>query len=123
MARHRQTGSRNWARGALASFWILLAGISGVYLFTVFNDPTLGGQLVKLRPASSGETTSAVAGDQASQAPGQDLAAIQESVRALSQQVAELSSRLEGSETRDAPRGLFDALRAALTFCFVIRRE
>jgi sporulation related protein len=103
MARHRQTGSRNWARGALASFWILLAGISGVYLFTVFNDPTLGGQLVKLRPASSGETTSAVAGDQASGAPGQDLAAIQESVRALSQQVAELSSRLEGSDTRDAP--------------------
>ena len=103
MARHRQTGSRNWARGALASFWILLAGISGVYLFTVFNDPTLGGQLVKLRPASSGETSSGVAGDQSSQAPGQDVAAIQESVRALSQQVAELSSRLEGSETRDAP--------------------
>ena len=103
MARHRQTGSRNWTRGALASFWILLAGISGVYLFTVFNDPTLGGQLVKLRPASSGETSSGVAGDQSSQAPGQDLAAIQESVRALSQQVAELSSRLEGSDTRDAP--------------------
>ena len=103
MARHRQTGSRNWARGALASFWILLAGISGVYLFTVFNEPTLGGQLVKLRPASSGETSSGVAGDQSSQAPGQDVAAIQESVRALSQQVAELSSRLEGSETRDAP--------------------
>src|SRR5688572_1341538 len=57
---HRRKGSRNWARGVLATFWILLAGVSGLYLFSAFTDPTLGGQLAKFAPASSGETTAAV---------------------------------------------------------------
>jgi hypothetical protein len=96
MARRRQTGSGNWTRGAFAAFWILLGCVSGLYLFNVVTDPTLGGQLVKLSPAPSGET-----GGQGSQP--QDLAAIQESLRELSQQVAALSGRLEGSETSDAP--------------------
>lgn len=96
MARRRQTGSGNWTRGAFAIFWILLGCASGLYLFNVITDPTLGGQLVKLSPAPSGET-----GGQGSQP--QDLAAIQESLRELSQQVAALSGRLEGSEPSEAP--------------------
>ncbi len=103
MVRRRETGSWNWARGAFAAFWILLAVVSGLYLFNVLSDPTLGGQLVKLSPASPGETASTAAGDQGSRPPGQELAAIQESLRALSQQVADLSGRLEERETSDAP--------------------
>lgn len=89
MARHRQKGSRNWARGILATFWILLAGVSGLYLFSTFSDPTLGGQLVKFAPAS-GEMTSAVTGSR-----DQELAEIKASLRELTQQVALLSARLE----------------------------
>jgi hypothetical protein len=99
MARTRQGGSQNWARTAFAAFWILLACLSGFYLFTVLTDPTLGGQVVKLSPAAPGDTTSADTGGESSQ----DLAAIQETLRALSQQVAELSDRLEEGVTRDAP--------------------
>ncbi len=95
MARRRQTGSGNWARGTFAAFWILLGCVSGLYLFNVVTDPTLGGQLVKLSPAPSGET----AAGEGSQP--RDLAAIQESLRDLSQQVAALSGRLEGSAPSD----------------------
>jgi hypothetical protein len=90
MARHRRTGSRNWARGILATFWILLAGVSGLYLFTAFTDPTLGGQLVRLGPIASGETTSSVAGG-----GDRELAEIKATLRELTQQVAALSAHLK----------------------------
>jgi hypothetical protein len=89
MARFRQKKSRNWARGILATFWILLAGVSGLYLFSTFADPSLGGQLVKITPAS-GEMTSAVSGPR-----DQELADIKSSLRELTQQVAALSARLD----------------------------
>jgi hypothetical protein len=100
MVRRRQTGSGNWSRGLFAAFWILLGCLSGLYLFNVFTDPTLGGQLVKLTPAGSGETTAATG---AKASPGEELAAIEENLRKLSQQVANLSGKLEGSETSEAP--------------------
>ncbi len=100
MVRRRQTGSGNWSRGIFAAFWILLGCLSGFYLFNVLTDPTLGAQLVKLTPAGSGETT-ATTGGKAS--PGEELAAIEENLRKLSQQVANLSGKLEGSETSEAP--------------------
>ncbi len=103
MARQRQTGPRNWTRGAFALFWILLGCVSGLYLFLVITNPTLGGQLVKLGPASPGETASATTGGQGAHSPSQELASIQENLRALSQQVATLSDRLEGGDTSNAP--------------------
>jgi len=84
MAMNRLTGSRNWVRSGFALFWILLGCVSGVYLFSVLTGPTLGRQPVKL--SSNGP-------------PDQELAAIQESLQALSQQVAGLSNRLEDGET------------------------
>jgi len=86
----RRKGSRNWARGVFATFWILLACASGLYLFTAFTDPTLGGQLVKLMPVSSGETTASVTGS-----GDQELAEIKATLRELTQQVAALSARLD----------------------------
>jgi hypothetical protein len=94
MARHRRKSSRNWARGIFATFWILLGGLSGLYLFSAFNNPSaLGGQLVKLNPAGNDTTASVSGGDQ-------ELAEIKASLRALSQQVAELSRKLnpEGAD-------------------------
>jgi hypothetical protein len=88
---HRRSGSRNWARGVLATFWILLAGVSGLYLFTAFTDPTLGGQLVRLGPAASGETTSALTGSAAGE---RELAEIKASLQQLTRQVAALSAHL-----------------------------
>ena len=38
MAKLRRS-SRNWARGFFAFFSILLAGASGLYLFTLMTDP------------------------------------------------------------------------------------
>jgi SPOR domain len=89
---HRRKGSRNWARGILATFWILLAGLSGVYLFSAFTDPTLGGHLLALNPAASGETTSAFGGRSSQD---RELAEIKASLRELSQQVAALNAHLK----------------------------
>lgn len=100
MVRRRRTGSGNWSRGAFAAFWILLGCLSGVYLFNVLTNPTLGGQLVKLTPAEQGETTATTGGKVPS---GEDLAAIEENLRKLSQQVAALSGKIEGSETSATP--------------------
>lgn len=86
----RRRGSTNWARGILATFWILLAGVSGLYLFTAFTDPTLGGQLVRLSPAASGETTSSLAGSSAG-----ELNEIKASLRELTRQVAALGAHLK----------------------------
>lgn len=97
---HRRKGSRNWARGVLATFWILLAGVSGLYLFSALTDPTLGGQLAKFAPVSSGETTAAVG---SAGPPAQALAEIKVSLRELTQQVAALAARLDEDAKDVAP--------------------
>ena len=99
MALHRQRGSRNWARGIFAFFWIALGGVSGLYLYTAFADPSaLGGQLVRLNPVGAGDTTAALS----SASPDQQLAALEASLRDLTQQVAALSSRLKAEDKEAA---------------------
>jgi hypothetical protein len=94
MARQRRTGSRNLARGVLAFFWIALAGVSGVYLYSALADPSaLSGQLANLSPlpVGSGETTSAFGG---SGSRDKELAQIQATLHELTQQMAALSAKL-----------------------------
>jgi hypothetical protein len=110
MLKRRGKGSPNWARGVFAAFWIVLAGVSGVYLFSAFTDPTLGGQLVQLNPLPGGRLVRGDdvgrCGGQSSGARDQELAEIKASLRELSQQVAELSSRLSPAEkSADASAG------------------
>ena len=79
-------------RGVLAFFWIALAGVSGVYLYSAFANPAaLGGQLANPLPVASGETTSAVSG---SGSRDQELAEIKASLRQLTQQMAAISTKL-----------------------------
>jgi hypothetical protein len=96
MARHRRTGSRNWARGLFATFWILLGGLSGAYLFTALTNPTaLGGQLVALNAGGAGapaaDGTTAAIGTSGS---SEELAEIKASLRALSEQMAALTAKV-----------------------------
>jgi sporulation related protein len=96
MARYRRTGSRNWTRGLFATFWILLGGLSGAYLFTALTNPTaLGGQLVSLNaggtaPASDG-TTAAIG---TSGSSDRELAEIKATLRELSEQMAALTAKV-----------------------------
>ena len=118
MVKDRRSGSRNWTRGLFAFFWIVLAGFSGLYLFTVFADPTaLGGQTIGLNPLPIGDTPAepsspatpsgdiaALTADQASElietnaARDTELAEIKTALRELSQQMAELNTRLKPIE-------------------------
>jgi len=103
MARHRRTGSRNWTRGLFATFWILLGGLSGAYLFTAFTNPTaLGGQLVASDTAggetpASDKTTSAI-GTEPEEATEKEIAEINERLRQLTEQVASLNTRFKPIE-------------------------
>ena len=108
MARHRRTGSRNWARGLFATFWILLGGLSGAYLFTAFTNPSaLGGQLVALNagggatPASDG--TTAAIGTEPPQTSEQEIAEINERLRQLTEQMAALNTRFKSAENAPGP--------------------
>ena len=79
-------------RGVLAFFWIALAGVSGVYLYSAFANPAaLSGQLANPLPVASGETTSAFSG---SESRDQELAEIKASLRQLTQQMAAISTKL-----------------------------
>ena len=79
-------------RGVLAFFWIALAGISGVYLYSAFANPAaLSGQLANPLPVASGETTSAFS---RSGSRDQELAEIKASLRQLTQQMAAISTKL-----------------------------
>jgi hypothetical protein len=79
-------------RGVLAFFWIALAGVSGVYLYSAFANPAaLDGQLANPLPVGSGDMTSAVTG---SGARDQELAEIKASLRQLTQQMAAISTKL-----------------------------
>ncbi len=104
MARIRRTSSRNWTRGVFATFWILLGGISGAYLFTAFTNPTaLGGQLVQLNPgngpvSSAPDGTTAAITTPSSGASDQELAEIKSSISELSEQVADLNARFKPIE-------------------------
>ncbi|HEY6669607.1 MAG TPA: hypothetical protein VI075_01590, partial [Methyloceanibacter sp.] len=92
MALYRRGGSGNMLRGVLAFFWIALAGVSGVYLYSAFANPAaLSGQLANPLPVASGETTSAFSG---SGSRDQELAEIKASLRQLTQQMAAISTKL-----------------------------
>ena len=79
-------------RGVLAFFWIALAGVSGVYLYSALANPAaLSGQLANPLPVGSGETTSAFSG---SGSRDQELAEIKASLRQLTQQMAAISTKL-----------------------------
>ena len=92
MALHRREGSQNMLRGVLAFFWIALAGVSGVYLYSALANPAaLDGQLANPLPVGSGDMTSAVNG---SSARDQELAEIKASLRQLTQQMAAISTKL-----------------------------
>jgi len=85
MVKDRRTGSRNVARSVFAFFWIVLGGLSAVYLFTLLTNPgALGGQ--------PGETP--IGSEQTSSEVGE----IKSTLRELSQQMAEINTRLKPLE-------------------------
>jgi SPOR domain len=90
MVKDRRTGSRNVARSVFAFFWIVLGGLSSVYLFTLLTNPgALGGQ--------SGGTP--ISSEQASSALGAaEVSEIKSTLRELSQQMAEINTRLKPLE-------------------------
>ena len=92
MALQRREGSRNVLRGVLAFFWIALAGVSGVYLYSALANPTaLDSQLANPLPLGSGEMTSAFNG---SGSRDRELSEIKASLRQLTQQMAAISTKL-----------------------------
>jgi sporulation related protein len=105
----RRQAGRNRARGVFAFFWVVLAGFSSLYLFMLFNNPSaLGGPTVRLSavtddaaPAASAPENAPAAVSAASAEPAlsdAEVAQLKTSLRALSQQMAEINARLKPIE-------------------------
>ena len=87
----RRTGARNWVRGTFAFLWIVVGGLSSLYLFALFNDPAaLGGYNVQF---SAGATSAIPPGKGPLSAS--EAATLKDSLRALSEQMAEINTRLD----------------------------
>src|SRR5262249_7322318 len=108
MLRRRRSEGRNTAKSVLAVFWIVLAGISALYLFTLLTNPSaFGGESAKLDTSFGDATSALTGGDGASlsverisellDARDKELDEIKQQVRDLSQQVADLSARINGN--------------------------
>src|SRR5262249_6293529 len=90
MVKDRRTGSRNVARSVFAFFWIVLGGLSGVYLFTLLTNPgALGGQPGETHVGSEQTLSALGAGE---------VGEIKSTLRELSQQMAEINARLKPLE-------------------------
>ncbi len=106
MLRRRRSEGKNWTKGLLAFFWIVLAAFSALYLFTLFANPTAFGTPDRHRSAtrpqlSPAPTTASLTSDQVSElleARDKELAEIKQAMRDLSQQVADLSARINPSD-------------------------
>ena len=105
----RRQAGRNRARGVFAFFWVVLAGFSSLYLFMLFNNPAaLGGPTVRLSavtgdavPAAPAPEAAPAAVSAASAEPAvsdAEVAQLKTSLRALSQQMAEINARLKPIE-------------------------
>ena len=110
MLKRRRSEGKNWTKGLLAFFWIVLAAFSALYLFTLFANPTaFGRQTASLGDATSaltGSTTASLTSDQVSElleARDTELAEIKQAMRDLSQQVADLSARINPSDKNVSP--------------------
>ena len=114
MLRRRRSEGKNVTKGVLAFFWIALAGVSGLYLFTLFANPTVFGSQTAKIGSSFGDATSALSGpvgaslssDQLSElleARDKELAEIKQAMRELSQQVADLSAHIKSNGRGTGP--------------------
>lgn len=91
-------GGRNWAPGVFATFWILLAAFSAAYLFRIVSEPIPSQSAAASTPASDEETAAVNADGQT-----QEIAVLKDSLRDLSQQVAELKARIKPLERLVGP--------------------
>ena len=118
MVKRRRKAKRSLGRTTFAFLWIVLAGVSGLYLFMLVTDPAaLGGQAglgalaQRSAPAAPPETDTASvpapppSAPQAAAPPPPanaatkaDLAALKTSLEGLSQQVGQMDSRLKPIE-------------------------
>jgi hypothetical protein len=108
----RKSGSRSWTRASFALLWIVLGGLSGLYIYTLLTDPAaLGGQAAKQsvmpaeeEPPKTVEETPPITADQAAalleadKTHDDELTEIKTSLRQLSEQLAELNTRLQPIE-------------------------
>ena len=111
MVKRQRAMKQSLGRYTFAFLWIVLAGVSGLYLYLLLTDPAaLGGQAERRAP-SGGDTAAAPAA--APPSPPQqavaaappadalseaDVAALKSSLQGLSQQVGQLDERLKPIE-------------------------
>ena len=97
VVKSRRKGARSWARGTFAILWIALGGLSSLYLFTLFTDPSaLGAYTAGLTrgvslPSGTGPLNAA------------QVARLKGSLASLSEQMTAINTRLDAIEIPEKP--------------------
>lgn len=112
----RRKAIRNWARGSFAFLWIVLGGLSSFYLFTLFSDPAaLSGYTVQLGASAGAGPGVAIPPGKGSLSASQ-ATALKDQLHALSDQMAQITTRLEPIEDdADAAASMQPSVTASTT--------
>jgi hypothetical protein len=96
VAQDRRSGSRSWIPGLLATFWVVLAGLSGAYLYYIFTNPDA--RRVERALASQGtpqESADAAGGPRAPRGvSAEEAAALTDAIAAKDREIATLKSEI-----------------------------
>jgi hypothetical protein len=90
VAQDRRSGSRSWIPGLLATFWVLLAGLSGAYLFYIFTNPDAR----RVERALASQGTAPNSGDTAGDVSAGKAAALTDAIAAKDREIATLKSEI-----------------------------
>lgn len=94
VAQDRRSGRGSWIPGLLATFWLILAGVSGAYLFYVVTDPdarlqkALASPVATPDPKSGGKLP-------AEGVSAEEAAALTDAIEAKEKEIAKLKSELK----------------------------
>jgi hypothetical protein len=99
VAQDRRSGSGSWIPGLLTTFWVLLAGLSGAYLFYIFTNPDAR----RVERAMASQGTGAGAGSQAAGGvSAEEAQALTDAIAAKDREIAALKSEISGLSSQVA---------------------
>ncbi len=102
----RPSGMRRWAPSVFATFWVVLAGFAGAYLYSAINEPAASREASASMAAAAPQMSASNPDDlakiaslqQANTQQAQDLAQANDTINTLTEQVASLNKRLQPIE-------------------------
>ena len=102
VAQDRRGGSGSWIPGLLATFWVLLAGISGAYLYYVVTDPNARLERALASPVAAPEAQAPKEQAAAAALSAEEAEALTDAIEAKDKEISKLKSEIHQLSTQVA---------------------